>query len=295
MVFGASGQLGVDLVRGLGSAAIPVSRTECDATDGERVAAVVRAHRPAVIVNCAAATNVDGAEDDLRTAFEVNACAALHIARAADEVGALAVYVSTDYVFGADQGRLLPYVESDRPGPVNVYGASKLAGEQLTLASCRRALVVRTASLYGHAGARGKGGNFVETMLRIAREGRPLRVVCDQIMSPMSTVGCTRRIVELLDRDVHGVYHVAPTDACSWFEFASEIFRHTGITPDLTPVPLSTYATRARRPSYSVLGTERLAGPPPGDDWRSLLHEYLESRPPVERERGRLPGQSLVP
>jgi dTDP-4-dehydrorhamnose reductase len=278
MVLGANGQLGTDLVRALGAAAIAVTRAECDVRDADRVATVIREHRPAAVVNCAAATNVDGAEDEPRTAFEVNACAALHVARAADEIGATTVYVSTDYVFGSDACRLLPYVESDRPGPLNAYGASKLAGEHLTSAACRRTVVVRTASLYGHAGARGKGGNFVETMLRMAGDGRPLRVVCDQFMSPMSTTGCASSIVALLQGDAHGVHHIAPSDSCSWFEFACEIFRHYGLKPDLSPVPMSTYPTRARRPRFSALSSER-----PSSlgrvSWRTLLHEYLESRP----------------
>jgi dTDP-4-dehydrorhamnose reductase len=282
LIVGALGQLGSDLapaLAGLGEV-VGVDLPEFDIAERDSVARGLTAHRPDVVVNCAAWTNVEEAEDHADAALRVNALGALHVARAAAEHGARLVYISTDYVFGEAAGRLLPYVESDRPAPLNVYGATKLAGEHLTLAACPQALVVRTASLYGHAGARGKGGNFVETMLRLAVTGKPVRVVADQRMTPTSTTALSRALATALAQRVSGVLHLAARDACSWYEFAAAIFEHQGLKVDLTPIRAVEYPARARRASFSALGSERLEalGLPAMPTWREMLSEYLEGR-----------------
>ena len=211
----------------------------------------------------------------------MNALGAYNVARAAATVGALVVYISTDYVFGAAGAeRTTPYVEGDLPGPINVYGASKLAGEQLTQAYAPRALIVRTCGLYGHAGARGKGGNFVETMLRLGSDGRAVRVVDDQRLTPTSTVEVAQQLVALLAARVTGVIHVAASDACSWHDFAREIFAHVELTVALTPITSAEYPTPARRPAWSALGSTGLSqwGVRACRPWRVLLHEYLDAR-----------------
>ena len=281
LLIGGRGQLGHDLAALLGDDAIVLDLPEFDVTDAGRVEAALREHRPRWVINCAAQTNVDRCEDEVAEAFAINAQGARHVAQAAERVQATAVFISTDYVFGADAGRLLACGESDVPGPVNVYGASKLAGEHLTLAYSSRALVVRTSGLYGHAGARGKGGNFVETMLRLAREKQPIRVVEDQYLSPTSTVECAAKVLNLCQLGARGVVHVAASDYCSWFQFAREIFDHVGLRPSFSPIASSEYPAKARRPAMSALRSERLPAlcVDPCRNWQEMLYEYLETRP----------------
>jgi dTDP-4-dehydrorhamnose reductase len=240
------------------------------------------------VVNCAGLTNVDWCEDHLAEAFAVNATGAAHVARAAEAVGAAVVYISSDYVFGAAGPRDEPYSEDDRPGPVNGYGVSKLAGEHLTQAYNARALVVRTCGLYGHAGARGKAGtergrgsgNFVETLLRLAGERTTIRVVDDQCVSPTSTAACAARLAALIERRACGLYHVAAPDCCTWYELAQALFAHEGRDVDLRPISSAEYAARARRPAWSALRSVRLerAGVPLCPPWQAMLHEYLRTR-----------------
>ncbi len=280
LLIGGAGQLGHDLRPVLPGEVVSLDLPELDITDAAQVHAALETHRPDVVINCAAQTNVDRCESATAEAFAINALGARHVAQATAQLGGYLVFISTDYVFGAEGRRLLPYGESEMPGPLSVYGASKLAGEHLTLAAGARALVVRTCGLYGHAGARGKGGNFVETMLRVAGQGKPLRVVDDQTLSPTSTVECAAKLVALLKRRATGVVHVAAEDCCSWYTFARAIFDHGGLDVDLTPIPTSEYPTPAQRPAMSALRSERLAelGIPPCRGWRAMLHEYLENR-----------------
>lgn len=279
-VIGSRGQLGVDLMRALGASAVGLDMPEFDVTDAGAVLASLRSLAPTHVVNCAAWTNVEQAEERVREALAVNAEGALHVARACAAIEARLLFISTDYVFGGDAQRLIPYAEYDRPAPLNVYGWSKLAGECATQSACPASLVVRSASLFGHAGARGKGGNFVETMLRLGRDAGEVRVVCDQWMSPTSTLALSRALVELLGSPATGVLHVAAPDHCSWAEFAAEIFRLAHLPARVTPVPADEYPTKARRPRFSALACQRVAGlgvaVTPG--WREMLAEYLERR-----------------
>lgn len=280
LLIGGRGQLARDLRDFLPGDVLALDLPEFDITQPAQVADALQTHRPDWIINCAAQTNVDRCEDEPAEAFAINACGAQYVAQQAAKIGARLVYISTDYVFGADVDRELPYAECDPPAPLSVYGVSKCAGEQLTLAYDPTALVVRTCGLYGHAGARGKGGNFVETMLRVAGEGRPLRVVNDQRLSPTSTVECARGVVTLLQCGARGVVHVAAADACTWYEFAAEIFAYTGQPADLTPITTAEYPVKACRPAMSALCSERLAqlGVSPSPGWRAMLHAYLDGR-----------------
>lgn len=281
VLIGSEGQLGTDLRRVLPADTVGVDLPAFDIRQPEQVQALFEQERPDWVINCAAQTNVDRCELEPDDAFAINACGALHVARAAAEFGARVVYLSTDYVFGGDGPPRAGYTESDRPAPVNVYGASKLAGEHLTRAFQPRGLIVRTAGLYGHAGARGKGGNFVETMLRLAAAGQPIRVVDDQRLSPTSTVELADRLVALLRQDAAGLVHLAAADDCTWFEFACEIFAFLKLDIAVRPVPTSQYPVKAQRPALSALRSERLAslGVPPCRPWREMLHDYLRARP----------------
>lgn len=281
VLIGSDGQLGTDLRRVLPPDTLGVDLPAFDVRQPEQVRALFERERPDWVINCAAQTNVDRCELEPDDAFACNARGALHVARRAAEVGARVAYISTDYVFGGDGPRRAAYTESDRPMPVNVYGASKLAGEHLTRAFQPRGLIVRTAGLFGHAGARGKGGNFVESMLRLAAAGRPIRVVDDQRLSPTSTVELADRLVALLQRNAEGLLHVAAPDDCTWFEFARAIFAFLQLDIAVRPVSTAEYPLEARRPTLSALRSERLAdlGVPPCRPWREMLHDYLRARP----------------
>jgi dTDP-4-dehydrorhamnose reductase len=281
VLIGSEGQLGTDLRRVLPPDTVGVDLPAFDIRQPEQVRALFARERPDWVINCAAQTNVDRCELEPDEAFAINACGALHVARAAAEIGARVAYLSTDYVFGGDGPPRAVYTESDRPAPVNVYGASKLAGEHLTRAYQPRGLIVRTAGLYGHAGARGKGGNFVETMLRLAAAGQPIRVVDDQRLSPTSTVELADRLVALLRQDAAGLVHLAAADDCTWFEFAREIFAFLKLDVAVQPVPTWQYPVKAQRPALSALRSERLAslGVPSCRPWRAMLHDYLQARP----------------
>src|SRR5205085_9848553 len=177
-----------------------------------------------VVINCAAYNLVDRAEDEPDAAFAVNAWAVRELATACNELGSVLVHFSTDHVFGLDAARRTPYAEDDPPGPVNVYGLSKLSGEYLVRALCPRHFIVRTCGLYGIWGSGGKGGNFVETMLRLAREGKPLRVVDDQECTPSYTVDIATATAALIATDRYGLYHLTNSGSCSWYDFARAIF-----------------------------------------------------------------------
>jgi len=245
----------------------PLSHEEIEVTDLESVRQAFAKVRPEVVVNCAAFHQVDRCEEDPAQAFQVNALGALNVARSANSLGAKCVYVSTDYVFPGDkppskEGATSPdnsYVEADRAAPVNVYGVSKLAGEQLTLTAQPRALIVRVASLFGVAGARGKGGNFIEAILKKARGGGPVQVVSDQYMTPTYTVDAADAILRLVELNVGGVVHASNSGACSWFDFAVKAVELTKLKALVQPVSASTYPSKAKRPVNSALNNSYLA------------------------------------
>ena len=269
-LLGATGQLGHDIARVAkmkGLDLVPLSHEEIEVTDLESVRQAFAKVRPEVVVNCAAFHQVDRCEEDPAQAFQVNALGALNVARSANALGAKCVYLSTDYVFPGDkpppkEGTTSPansYVEADRPAPVNVYGVSKLAGEQLTLTAQPEALIVRVASLFGVAGARGKGGNFIESILKKARNGGQLQVVSDQFMTPTYTMDAADAILQLVESNESGLVHASNSGACSWFDFAVKAVELTRLKAPVQPVSASTYPSKARRPANSALNNSRLA------------------------------------
>jgi dTDP-4-dehydrorhamnose reductase len=282
-VLGAAGQLGRDLCPRLPGEVVPLSRTGSPAVDLARpqsLATLFDELRPDVVVNCAAYNFVDRAETEPHEAFAVNAWGVRELARLCHKRDCLLVHFSTDYVFGLDESRRQPWTESDAPGPVSVYGLSKLAGEYLVRASCPRHLVIRTCGLYGVWGSGGKGGNFVETMLRLAGQGKALRVVDDQTCTPSYTVDVAETTAELMQTGRTGLFHLTNSGSCTWHELARTIFELSGISANLTPIPSCDYPLPARRPTYSVLdhaGLRRagIASPRP---WREALAAYLHER-----------------
>ncbi|MBL8865603.1 MAG: dTDP-4-dehydrorhamnose reductase [Planctomycetia bacterium] len=283
LVFGSAGQLGRDLVPMLPGEVVSATRADADFAVRGSLAECVKRHAPDVVVNCAAYNLVDKAESEPDAAFAVNAWAVRELALACRDANAKLVHVSSDYVFGLDAKRSTPYAEDDAPGPVSVYGMSKLAGEYFARALTPRHLVVRTCGLYGAWGVGGKGGNFVETMLRVAGQGKPLRVVNDQHCTPSYTKDVAAAIVGLIAADANGLFHATNAGATTWHDLAAETFRLAGVAADLTPIPTRERNDPARRPPYSVLDTAKLAtvGVAPPRPWREALAAYL-----AERRRG---------
>ncbi len=280
VVLGAPGQLGRDLCPRLPGQVIPLGRSDCDLTDALRLQQLLADVRPQFVINCAAYNFVDKAENEREQALAVNALAVHELARFCRDLDCCLVHFSTDYVFGLDASHPAPLTENDLPGPVSVYGLSKLAGEYLVRMTCPRHFVIRTCGLYGIWGSGGKGGNFVETMLRLAGQGTPIRVVNDQRCTPSFTSDIATATVALMDSGRHGLYHLTNGGQCTWFEFAREIFRLAGVTVDVTPISSAEFAAPARRPGYSVLSNQKLqaAGIAGLRSWNDALATYLQER-----------------
>jgi dTDP-4-dehydrorhamnose reductase len=250
---------------------------DLDITDAVAVEAYFERHRPTAVVNCAAWTDVDGAEANPTGAHAVNATGAGNLARAAASNGAALLHLSTDYVFDGHapldaEGRERPYLESDHTGPRSVYGTTKLAGELEVLAASLRHTVVRSAWLFGV-----NGGNFVDTMLRLAGEREAVQVVDDQVGCPTWTGHLAPALLGLLEREVSGLVHLAGAGAVSWNGFAQEIFRQAEVSCRVEPATSAQMARPAPRPAYSVLASER-PDVLPMPDWRDGLAGYLAAR-----------------
>jgi dTDP-4-dehydrorhamnose reductase len=280
VVLGAQGQLGSDLCPLLGGDVIRLGRTDLDLANATNARSFLQDRSPDVVINCAAYNFVDRAESAPVAAFVINGLAVYHLARACAEIGCRFVHWSTDYVFGADANRDRPYQEDDPPGPVSVYGASKLAGEHLARIGNANALVIRTCGLYGLHGSGGKGGNFIETMLRLAKERKPIRVIDDQHCTPSYTVDVAAAGADLIVKGASGIVHFTNSGSCSWYQLARQVFQSAGLEPDLSPIPTSQYPTPARRPGYSVLSLDRLAsfGVPEPRPWEAAVDAYLTAR-----------------
>lgn len=279
-VLGSKGQLGRDLCPRLAGEVVPLTRDQVDLEKPESIGSYFATNPPDVLVNCAAYNFVDKAETDPDAAFRVNAWGLRELARACHDAGTMLVHVSTDYVFGLDGGRSRPFVEDDAPGPVSVYGMSKLTGEYIVRSVVPKHLIVRTCGLFGVWGSGGKGGNFVETMLRVAGQGKPLKVVADQRCTPTYTADLAVAIAGLIARSAVGVFHVTNSGDTSWHEFAAEIFRQTGVSADLSPTTTAAFGAPAKRPPYSVLATDKLveAGVARPRPWQEALTAYLSER-----------------
>jgi len=280
VVLGAGGQLGRDLTPRLTGDVVGLARAQADLTRPEAVTAQLHLLRPDVVINCAAYNLVDRAESEPEVAFAVNALGVRHLARCCRDLDCLLVHFSTDYVFGLDAGRREPYAETDPPGPLSVYGQSKLAGEYFVRALCPRHQVIRTCGLYGVWGSGGKGGNFVETMLRLAEQGKPIRVVNDQQCTPSYTADVATAAAALIATGRGGLYHLTSSGACSWYELARAVFERCNLSVDLTAIRSADYGAAAQRPAYSVLSCRAYAslGLPPLRRWQDALDAYLRER-----------------
>jgi dTDP-4-dehydrorhamnose reductase len=280
---GANGQLGSDLAKVLplrGHELVALSHTDIEVTDPVNVNKVMVTHRPDAVINMAAFHKVDLCEEEFEKTFAVNTYGARTLAMACRDYDAALVHMSTDYVFGGDRKHQQPYVETDREAPINVYGVSKLAGEQLIQYLLARHFIFRVSGLYGVAGSSGKGGNFVELMLRLAGEGKDIRVVDDQRLTPTYTVDLAEQMAAVIESDQYGLYHATSHGDCTWYEFAAEIFKLSGLKPNLGRAKTGDFGEKATRPAYSVLENQRLTklGFDQMRPWQEALTAYLQER-----------------
>lgn len=281
LVFGSSGQLGVELcaeltrrgyeVRGFG-------RTEISISGAEKIEKTIAEFDPFAVFNAAAYNQVDVAEREPAAAFEANALGVRNLAVACRQSGAKLVHFSTDYVFDGEQGR--PYRETDPVHPLGAYAVSKLAGELYAQAYLSDPLIIRTSGVFGPRGVKTARGNFPELMLRLAREGKPLRIVEDHVASPTYAPALAARSIDLLQRSLSGVFHVGGGTPISWFDYARLIFEKAGVTADLTPTNEREYRTAARRPRYSALENARMreCGVAPMPTLAEAVEAYLVER-----------------
>lgn len=279
-VIGADGQLGMDIIESLQDLdPIPLTYPSVDITKRKSILSVLREHQPDWIINSAAWTHVDRCEDEDASAFEVNALGARNVADAAEELRASLIYISTDYVF--DGRKEQPYIESDPPAPLNVYGVSKLAGEYFTRYCCSQYYILRTSGLYGLNTCWGKGTNFVDKMLDLGRKNESLKVVEDEVLTPTFTEDLAKQIRILIESPPPGgIYHATNEGECSWFDFASEIFSLSGIDVRMDRTSAAEWKAPARRPAYSVLENRALkqAGINVFPHWRDALARFLAKR-----------------
>jgi dTDP-4-dehydrorhamnose reductase len=286
IVFGASGQLGVELCTDLARRGYEVrgfERQSVDILDTEKVERAVAEFEPFAVFNCAAYNQVDVAEREPVAAFEANALGVRNIGLACRQNDARLVHFSTDYVFDGQLGR--PYRETDATHPLGAYAVSKLAGELYARAYLDRPLIVRTSGVFGPGGLRTARGNFPELMLRLAREGKPIRVVEDHVASPTYAPALASRSIDLLERDLEGVFHIGGGQAISWFNFAALIFAKAGLKAQLSPTNEREYRTAARRPKFSALENARLAdeGIESMPRLETALEEYMKEREKARR------------
>ena len=289
LITGASGQLGTEIQRQLkngGSALGPVPErlknatviatdvAELDITDRDATIAFVRRHQPDTIISCAAFTNVDGCETNPEAAFKVNAIGASNLAQAAERINARLIHVSTDYVFRGEGNK--PLDESERVDPKSVYGKTKALGEEYVKNFCHRYFIVRTAWLYGYAGK-----NFVKTIVNAGKKFGKLEVVSDQLGNPTNAEDLAHHILQLAVSHDYGVYHCTGEGVCSWYEFASEIIRLSGVDATVAPCTSAEYSAKhpaaADRPAWSALENRMLACTVGNHmrDWKEALADFF--------------------
>lgn len=289
LITGASGQLGTEIQRQLkngGSALGPVPERlqnatviatdvdELDITDRDATIAFVRRHQPDTIISCAAFTNVDGCETNPEGAFKVNAIGASNLAQAAERINARLIHVSTDYVFRGEGDK--PLDESERVDPKSVYGKTKALGEEYVKNFCHRYFIVRTAWLYGYAGK-----NFVKTMVNAGKKFGKLEVVSDQLGNPTNAEDLAHHLLQLAVSHDYGVYHCTGEGICSWYEFASEIIRLSGVDATVSPCTSAEYSAKhpaaADRPAWSALENRMLACTVGNHmrDWKVALADFF--------------------
>jgi dTDP-4-dehydrorhamnose reductase len=281
-VLGSNGQLGSDVCAAFekqGDSVARLTHAEIEVSSEDSVNSVLTEVKPDFVVNTVAMHHVERCEADPASSFNVNGIGARNIAQWTNENGAALAYISTDYVFGGESTS--PYVESDLPAPLNVYGITKLSGEQFTVNGNPRHFVLRVSGIYGLQPCRAKGGvNFVELMLKLSKEREELRVVDDEYVSPTPTAQIAEQVVRLSRTDAYGLYHATTEGSCSWYQFAAEIFALTDVKIRLEKARPGEFPAKVPRPRYSVLENAALKAKSLNTftDWRQGLQNYLAAR-----------------
>ncbi len=275
-IVGAGGQLGTDLVRVLAEFELfPLFYPDFDITKKKDIRTMMMDISPDIVINTAAYNSVDKAEREPARVFDINALAVRTLVDASREKGCVLVHLSSDYVF--DGLKTAPYVEEDCPHPLNVYGASKLAGEHFIQAKMKRFYIIRTSSLFGTSGNQDKGYNFVDLMVSKEKNSSSIHVVNDQIMTPTSTQELAEHIKELIQTGEFGLYHLTNEGSCSWYEYAQTIFRMSNSSVEILPIDSKSYGSDAQRPHYSVLENQQAnsAGLTAFSHWTHALRIYM--------------------
>jgi dTDP-4-dehydrorhamnose reductase len=278
-ILGALGQLGSDLVRAFQNRSdevIPLDMNDVDISKEFQVSKVIDNIRPEMIVNTAAYHNVEKCQENLVRAFAVNSIGARNLAMLSLKYDIFLIHISTDYVFDGLKRR--PYIEKDRPVPINVYGNTKLSGEHFVESIANRYLIMRTSGLYGENPCREKGGmNFVDLMIHLAQNRDQVRVVDNEILTPTSTVELTRQIIKIADNELNGLCHATAEGFCSWYDFAKEIFRLMHIETPLHVASPHEFPQKVPRPNFSVLENKILKDKKLNvfKPWQEALEEYL--------------------
>jgi dTDP-4-dehydrorhamnose reductase len=279
VVIGASGQLGFDLMRAFENRKpFGVDHATVDIEIPSTISEMIARFEPTLVINTAAFHNVELCETRVDRAFAVNALAIENLATQCEGAGIPLVHISTDYVFDGVASE--PYAEDAPTNPLSVYGISKLSGEFLIRRRTDKHFIVRTSGLYGQRGSSTKGYTFIERMLTQGAAGQELSIVNDMTFSPSFTLHVAKTIRAIVECGTFGTFHVTNTGQCTWYEFASEIFRQAGLSPDVTPVTTDAFPTQARRPKFSPLrhaAIERLGLPPP-PSWKEGIADYLAER-----------------
>lgn len=273
LVTGALGQLGYDISNVLQSKGCKVysfAKQDLDITNYSEAVHAIESVRPDIIIHCAAYTKVDMAEKERDLAFLVNAIGTRNIAVISENIKSKLVYISTDYVF--DGTKQNPYNEFDITNPINIYGKSKLAGEQFVKDLHSRFFIVRTSWLFGK-----NGNNFAKTMLRLADNNQPINVVHDQFGCPTYTLDLANCISEMIETEYYGIYHASNTGSCSWYEFAAKIFEMNNKKVDIVPIKSDEFPTLATRPKFTVFDQMalRLNGFSKVRHWENALYDFL--------------------
>jgi dTDP-4-dehydrorhamnose reductase len=283
LLIGRSGQLGYEIGKLIDINSnfylLSINSKDLDITNKKNVIKTIIELDPRIIINCAAYTNVDKAEEDYEKAFQVNALGPRNLAIAAETVGAKLVHISTDYVFEGNEvivnGEKAPNREYDLPNPINVYGKTKLLGENYVREFCSKYFIIRTSWLYGE-----NGNNFVKTIIKAAKEKGKLQVVNDQFGNPTNAIDLAKHIIELVFTDEFGIYHCTGNGVASWYDFACKIVEYSGIDCRVEAVTSEQYQTKAKRPIFSCLDNMMLRSTI-GDsmrNWEEALYDFVKNQ-----------------
>lgn len=285
LIIGSNGQLGSDLVSEFQQKTpfdiITLNREDLNLENLDQIKSVINKLEFDILVNCASYHITDEVERNSDLAFKVNSSAVECLAQCCKQKNAILYHYSTDYIFGGDETKKSPYSELDPPSPINIYGSSKLLGENLAKITSRNVVIIRVASLFGLKGSRGKGGNFIETILSLSKKKSEIEVVDDQIMSPTYTKDVARITLKLADNKVtNGTYHLVNSGSASWYQLAQKIIQLTKSKLAITPISSLDYKTVAKRPKFSVLDNSKIQNhfSITLRSWDEALYSYLKEK-----------------